>query len=112
MSYISQKVALAMDEQLYLHPDIVRLLEHDEEKGSHLVETLRVHLFNERNITKTAADLDLHRNSVIYRMSTIEDLIGSDLDNDDNRFDLMLSLRIIESEPARCASRTKPEREE
>lgn len=112
MSYISQKVALVMDEPLYLHPDVVRLMEHDEEKGSHLVETLRIHLFNERNITKTAADLDLHRNSVIYRMSTIEDLIDSDLDNDDNRFDLMLSLRIIESEPVRCASRTKPEREE
>ena len=112
MSYISQKVALVMDEPLYLHPDVVRLMEHDEEKGSRLVETLRIHLFNERNITKTAADLDLHRNSVIYRMSTIEDLIDSDLDNDDNRFDLMLSLRIIESEPVRCASRTKPEREE
>ena len=112
MSYISQEVALVMDEPLYLHPDVVRLMEHDEEKGSRLVETLRIHLFNERNITKTAADLDLHRNSVIYRMSTIEDLIDSDLDNDDNRFDLMLSLRIIESEPVRCASRTKPEREE
>lgn len=112
MSYIGQKISLLMDEPLYLHPDVVRLMEHDKEKGSHLVETLRVHLFNERNITKTAADLDLHRNSVIYRMSTIEDLIDSDLDNDDNRFDLMLSLRVTQSGPAHCASSTKTGKEE
>lgn len=112
MSYFSQKISLLMDEPLYLHPDVVRLLEHDREKGSHLVETLRIHLLNERNITKTAADLDLHRNSVIYRMSTIEDLIESDLDDDDNRFDLMLSLHVIESNPVYGAGRTKTGEEE
>lgn len=110
IAYIGHKVSLVMDEPLYLHPDVRRLIKHDEEKSSHLAETLCVHLMNERNITKTAADLGLHRNSVIYRMSTIEEIIESDLDDDDNRFDLMLSLHIVKP-GATASAKHLPEEE-
>lgn len=97
MAYVAQKVCLMMSEPMYFHPDVIKLLDHDQANRSNLVETLRVHLMNERSITKTAKDLNLHRNSVIYRMGIIESILDSDLEDSKNRLDLLLSLRILQS---------------
>ncbi|MBO5556418.1 MAG: helix-turn-helix domain-containing protein [Oscillospiraceae bacterium] len=58
---------------------------------------LLYHYINcERNISATAPKVHMHRNSVIYRLQKIHDLLRMDLDDPDVRLRLQLSFKILE----------------
>ena len=57
---------------------------------------LRTYLIHERNISQTAKLLYMHRNSVIYRISRIRELLNVDLDNPDIRLLLLISFKVLE----------------
>ena len=50
----------------------------------------------ERNISMTAKRMHMHRNSIIYRLQKIQDVLELDLDDPDVRLRLMISFRILE----------------
>jgi DNA-binding PucR family transcriptional regulator len=52
------------------------LVEHDRARGTDLVRTLDRYLRNERSITATARDLQVHYNTLRYRLRRIDDLVG------------------------------------
>ncbi|MFF5989485.1 PucR family transcriptional regulator [Prauserella flavalba] len=52
------------------------LLDHDRAKGTELVRTLRVFLDGDRNWSGTAEALRIHRQTLGYRLRTIESLTG------------------------------------
>ncbi len=56
----------------YLGP----LIEHDRLQGAALVQTLSVFLKNDGNSKKTAYELGVHRQTLVYRLKQIEQLIG------------------------------------
>lgn len=66
--------ATALVEQ-YLRP----LLMHDEQNQSDLVATLEAFLAHQRSWQKTATALQVHRQTVLYRIRRIEDLTGRDV---------------------------------
>ncbi len=86
-----------MEDPLLRHCDVTTLERYDEETGSSLTETLHVYLRNERIMSKTSADLFMHRNSVMYRIDKIKQLIVSDLDDPDNRLALLISLEVAKA---------------
>lgn len=55
------------------------LEDYDAQHGSELIHTLQVLIENRGIQTKTANDLFLHRNTLLYRMRKIESLTGLDL---------------------------------
>jgi len=71
------------------------LIDDSQYKSSNLF-LLHTYLTNERNISQTAKDLYMHRNSVIYRIARIEEKLGVDLDNPDVRLRLLISFRVLE----------------
>ncbi|MBQ9044109.1 MAG: helix-turn-helix domain-containing protein [Eggerthellaceae bacterium] len=75
-----------------LHDDLIALAQYDEENDSEMVSTLKTYLDLERNSSKTAEALHLHRNSVTYRLEKIKSLMSSDLDEPENRLLLTLSI--------------------
>lgn len=80
-------------------PDIQALQEYDKSHDSELCRTLLCYLEHARNATKTAADLNIHRNSVHYRINKCMELLKNlDFSNDYIAFLLMLSLYIAEYE--------------
>ncbi|MGI8450790.1 MAG: PucR family transcriptional regulator [Streptosporangiaceae bacterium] len=52
---------------------------HDAQNGTALLESLRVLLERDRNVTATARELGVHRNTVIHRMTQVEALTGRNL---------------------------------
>jgi PucR family transcriptional regulator, purine catabolism regulatory protein len=70
------------------------LVEHDERKQGDLVRTLAGFFESNGNLAKAAGDLDVHRNTLVYRLERISDLTGLDLDEADNRLILHLALKI------------------
>ena len=86
-----------MEDPLLQHCDVITLERHDEETGSSLAKTLYSYLRNERIMSKTSAELFMHRNFVMYRIEKIKQLIVSDLDDPDNRLALLISLEVAKA---------------
>lgn len=70
------------------------LVEHDERKHGDLVRTLNGFFEANGNLAKAATDLDVHRNTLVYRLERISELTGLDLNDADNRLILHLALKI------------------
>ncbi len=77
-----------------LHPALQTLRAYDGRHHTAFYETLRIYLRNERNIADTARELNLHRNSLLYRLKRLEELVEDNLDDPLVRLHLMLSFEI------------------
>ncbi|MCS6871377.1 MAG: helix-turn-helix domain-containing protein [Anaerolineae bacterium] len=73
---------------------IGRLLSHDERQRTDLLQTLEAFLESNGNATQTADKLSVHRNTLLYRMSRIQDILKLDLDQTDVRLAVHLALKI------------------
>ena len=83
---------------LLQHCDVITLERHDEKTGVEpRQDAVFVPLRNERIMSKTSAELFMHRNSVMYRIEKIKQLIVSDLDDPDNRLALLISLEVAKA---------------
>lgn len=70
------------------------LLEADGRRGTELVETLRIYLGNDRHLPATASALHVHYNTVRNRIARIEELLGVDVRDVEDRFRLETALRM------------------
>ncbi len=87
------------------NPDLLRniykkhlglLEDYDLKHDSEYVNTLRFYLLSDCNLIETASRLFTHRNTIVYRIRKIKDLLGTELDNSAVKFDLLLSFYIRE----------------
>ncbi len=74
----------------------LRLLDNFEEGRYNNLHLLRNYLLSDRSLSATARMLHLHRNSVIYRLGKIENVLGVDLDDPEVRLRLLISFKILE----------------
>jgi purine catabolism regulator len=70
------------------------LVEHDGKKQGDLIRTLNGFFEANGNLAKAASDLDVHRNTLVYRLERISELTGLNLDDADNRLILHLALKV------------------
>ncbi len=80
------------------HPMIVELARSEKKSDRALVECLRVYLLNGRSISATVRALDLHRNTVIYRIQRLQEILNIQFDDmpEESLFSLMLSCLIVQ----------------
>lgn len=71
--------------------------EYDAERGSDLVATLRAFYESGFNLTRSAATLSVHANTVVYRLRRIRELTGRDPHEPDDLLLLVLGLKSLES---------------
>jgi DNA-binding PucR family transcriptional regulator len=60
-----------------------------------LVRTLEVYLDHQSSSTQAAADLRVHRNTVLNRVERIRSLLTVDLDDPDERLAVQLACRVV-----------------
>ncbi len=75
------------------------LLRYDEDRGEHLLETLRVFLEADRTVTRAASVLYVHPNTLRNRLHKVEELLGVSLEATDVLVDIALgfqALRILD----------------
>ncbi len=88
---------LARSPNLAPFEELVRpLVEHDRERRSDLVRTLRAYFAAGANASEAADRMFLHRNSMLYRLARIQGLTGLDLKDPDARLALQLGLLTLE----------------
>jgi len=73
---------------------IGNLLNHDERQRTDLLQTLEAFFESHGNATQTADRLSVHRNTLFYRMSRIQDILKLDLNQTDVRLAVHLALKI------------------
>ena len=71
-----------------------KLIAHDEEHNSELVDTLEGFFACHGNLSQTAGRLHIHRNTLTYRLERIAGITQMDLDDPDARFSLQLALKL------------------
>ncbi len=79
-----------------IHPAIATLREYDNKHNTELSKTLSFYLDYERNLVLTAAKLNIHRNSLVYRISKIEQLTGLSFDEPELRTYIKLCYLMLE----------------
>lgn len=70
------------------------LLESDSRSNSALIETLESFFRCNGNLSETARTMHLHRNSLLYRLGRIEELLGRSLEDPELRLSLQIALKI------------------
>ncbi len=71
-----------------------KIYEHDKLHGTGYIQTLENYFFNNMNISETAKTMFLHRNTLIYRIDKIKEILNSDLKNSEELLQMQLALKI------------------
>jgi PucR family transcriptional regulator, purine catabolism regulatory protein len=71
------------------------LLEYDQRHNADFVRTLAAFLSNNGNLQATARELNLHVNSVGYRLQRIQAIAGLDLERSEDRLLAQVALKIL-----------------
>lgn len=77
-----------------------RLMEHDQRRNANLVGTLACYLDQSCNKAETARRLNMHLNTLKYRLARIVDISGLDLDDPETRFQAHIAARALLLEQA------------
>ncbi len=95
--------------QLYCDSLLGPLVEHDARHGSALLESLRAYIEANGRWADAAAELNVHRHTLRYRMRKIEELTGRDLADAGDRLELWLALRAHQLRiPAAAGTQMEP----
>lgn len=76
----------------FYHYNLDPLLSYDAKNNTALTDTLRAFLLANGNLAKTAQNLFIHRNTLVYRINQIQELLDKDIESAVVRLDLFNSL--------------------
>ena len=84
------------DLKQFCEESLLKLLEYDSVNQTDFADCLHEFLSQERNLAHTALALHIHRNTLIYRVNKIQEILEHDLEDPNYRFRLLLSFHILE----------------
>lgn len=77
------------------HPSLNTLRHYDAKHGGELMDTLFCYLQVAGSTTRAAKLLTLHKNTLLYRLNRIKQILGTDLSSGEELFQLQMSFRIL-----------------
>lgn len=78
-----------------LHPDVRAIFEQDSKKGTEKLRILFAFLCNRKSLVDTAKKLFIHRNTLVYQLNQIKDLLTCDLSDDYSCEYMRMSIRYL-----------------
>ncbi|MGA9870939.1 MAG: helix-turn-helix domain-containing protein [Rhodococcus sp. (in: high G+C Gram-positive bacteria)] len=91
---LSEIIELVGNHEHLLDPRIERLRAYDAKTGSPMTESLAAYLAHFGDVRGAAGELQVHPNTLRYRIKRVEEILGADLSNADERLLVELQLRI------------------
>lgn len=77
-------------------PGVIHLWKMQQKQKDDLFLTLKTYLDHERSVTKTSETLFTHRNTVLYRIKKVQEILHQDLDDPYVREYCRMSIRVLE----------------
>ncbi|MBV8694433.1 MAG: helix-turn-helix domain-containing protein [Ktedonobacteraceae bacterium] len=78
----------------FYHEVLGPLLQHDTRGDGTLIDTLEGFFRCNGNLSETARTMHLHRNSLLYRLGRVEEILGRSLEDPELRLSLQIALKI------------------
>lgn len=78
------------------HPSLFKLIEYDCKRKTDYVKSLYSYIMNIKSQSELAASMNVHRNTLYYRIGKIEEIMNINLSNIDDVFSIYLSFKIFE----------------
>lgn len=78
----------------YVNNTVMNICQYDKEKGTEYFQTLFIYLNSRFSLNETAWALNIHRNTVVYRIKQLRERFGINFDSSEECFQLNLSCRI------------------
>lgn len=97
IDHIIQSIASQVSIQAVCHNAAIELHKHDVTSNGVMVITMKHYLLQERNMSKAADALHIHKNTLAYRMEKINSIINIDLNEESIRMHMLLSCIILDS---------------
>ena len=95
--FYAAHLILKRNDILDFTPEAISIIKkHDEEKQTELMNSLETYLKFVGDPVSAALSLNIHRNTLLYRINKIKELTSIDLENGDIRFQLQLYFKLIE----------------
>lgn len=85
-----------IDPKQLCNESLLKLIDYDRQNSTSYTQNLYQYLINERNLAHTTLALHIHRNTLIYRINKIIEIIKVDLEDSDVRFQLLLTYKILD----------------
>lgn len=82
------------DLERFCRPEIRRIEEYDQKYGTSLKESVEAYLESGRNIQRAARKMNIHKNTLRYRLERVEKIFEIDLTDENTCFNLQFSLRM------------------
>lgn len=97
LDHIISSLASVIPIESVCHPKILQLVDRNDLRGSELIQTLYLYLLNGRNASATAKFLHVHRNTLVYRLNTLNQYLDHELDdlNENEMVVLLISCMIV-----------------
>lgn len=77
--YIINVLNSSMSLKTMCHPGILNILNYDKRNNTDFIKCLRTYLVNGCNISQTGKDLFMHRNTLVYRLEKIQQILEIDV---------------------------------
>lgn len=78
-----------------IHPGLMRLYYYDQEKGTEFMQTLQEYLIHPGQTSVVAANLHIHKNTLLYRLGKIKEITDCELAVGEDYMNMNLSLMIM-----------------
>ncbi len=72
-----------------------RICRHDKIQGTNYMITLENFFINNLNLTETSKAMFIHRNTLIYRMEKIKEILNTDLKHSEELLRIQIALKIF-----------------
>ncbi len=95
LHHMIEACSRTMNLKALCHPDAIRLYNYDKSHGTNLLQSLHTYLVSKGGLSSTAELLGIHRNTLVYRLGRITDMMQGSLKEGETRFRLILSCRIL-----------------
>ncbi|MDR1901952.1 MAG: helix-turn-helix domain-containing protein [Treponema sp.] len=93
--HIIDLCAQSIDVRALCHPDAIKIFQYDLKNNSDLLKSLYFYLISEKSLTAASKLLNIHRNTLVYRLTRISDLFPVNLDDPYTRLHLIASYTIL-----------------
>jgi hypothetical protein len=79
-------------------PELIKLRDYDLKHKTELLRTASKYLQNQMSHTQTSIELQIHRSTLMYRLDRIKDIGGFNIEDSENQWYLLFSLKLLELE--------------
>jgi len=89
MACVNKFIDILIPENIY------KIIKEDEENNTELLKTLYYYLLEERSLKKAGEQLQVHRNSIVYRMGKVDEITKLNLESAEARRNILSALELI-----------------